>query len=209
MHIPGIKVVLPSNPFDAKGLLKTAIRDDSPVIFLEHKLLYAAGHPAFKDYPGMLCHVPEQDYCIPFGRAAVKTKGDDVTVVATMMMVHKSLVAAKILAQEGIGVEVIDPRTLVPFDLETVLNSVEKTGRLVVVSEDTKRAGAAAERRINPVDAVMIEPVAVQPGRARMRDRPAHDARDAGRARRRHRPTTPWSRRKSRSGRSGRPRIVK
>src|SRR6188768_778989 len=119
-HIPGLKVVTPSTPADAKGLLKTAIRDDNPVIFLEHKVLYFSKGP-----------VPDGEYTIPFGVADVKREGTDVTVIAIHTMVHKAIQAAEELAQEGISVEVVDPRTLVPMDVDTMAASVRKTHRLV------------------------------------------------------------------------------
>jgi pyruvate dehydrogenase E1 component beta subunit len=134
MHIPGLKVVMPSTPYDAKGLLKQAIRDDNPVIFLEHKFLYP-----------VMGEVPDEDYTVPFGVADIKREGKDVTIVATSMMVHKSLNAAERLAKEGLDVEVIDPRTLVPLDKETIVKSVIKTGRAVVVDEGYTSAGVAAE----------------------------------------------------------------
>jgi pyruvate/2-oxoglutarate/acetoin dehydrogenase E1 component len=147
MHVPGLKVVTPSTPYDAKGLLITAIRDDDPVLFIEHKLLYYARRmPTLRDtYPSMVCHVPEEEYTIPLGKAEVKKAGEDVTVVATMMMVHKALNAAKELAKQGISIEIIDPRTLVPLDKRIIIDSVRKTGRAVVVSEDCKTCGVAAE----------------------------------------------------------------
>jgi pyruvate/2-oxoglutarate/acetoin dehydrogenase E1 component len=134
MHVPGLLVAVPSTPRDAKGLLKTAIRGDNPVMFCEHKLLYAMEGP-----------VPEEDYTIPFGVADVKREGTDVTIVATLFMVHKSLEAAKTLQREGISVEVVDPRTILPLDKAAIINSVKKTGRLVVVSEDCKTGGITAE----------------------------------------------------------------
>ncbi len=134
MHIPGLYVAVPSTPYDAKGLLKTAIRGDNPVFFCEHKLLY----PTEGD-------VPEKEYTIPFGKADVKREGSDVTVVATLYMVHKALEAAGELEEENISVEVVDPRSLTPLDKDTIVNSVRKTGRLVVVSEDCKTAGVSAE----------------------------------------------------------------
>jgi pyruvate/2-oxoglutarate/acetoin dehydrogenase E1 component len=134
MHVPGLQVVVPSTPYDAKGLLKTAIRGSNPVFFCEHKLLYPVEG-----------EVPEEEYTIPFGVAKVKTKGSDVTVVATMYMVHKALNAASELENEGVSVEVIDPRTLTPMDKKTIVDSVKKTGRLVVVSEDCKTGGVSAE----------------------------------------------------------------
>lgn len=151
MHNPGLKVVMPSTPYDAKGLLKTAIRDDNPVVFLEHKLLYGAKSPggkaqtAVNDLGAAFKPAPPEEYTIPFGVADVKRSGGDVTVVATSLMVHKSLAAAEALEEEGIDVEVIDPRTLVPLDRETILKSVEKTSRLVIVSEDVCTCGFTAE----------------------------------------------------------------
>src|SRR5690554_5503267 len=120
-HVPGLKVVQPSTAYDVKGLLKAAVRDDNPVVFYEHKLLYNTKG-----------RVPEEDYVIPLGKADVKREGRDVTVVATAMMVHKALKAAETLEKEGISVEVVDPRTLVPLDKETIVQSVIKTGRCVV-----------------------------------------------------------------------------
>lgn len=150
MHTPGIKVVLPSDPYDARGLLAAAIRDNNPVLFLEHKLLYgstSAGGKA-KSATGSLSTLrpaPEEDYSIPLGLAAVKREGSDVTVVATQYMLHLSLRVAERLAGEGVGVEVIDPRTAVPLDMETISRSVRKTGRLVVASEDALTCGFASE----------------------------------------------------------------
>lgn len=134
MHVPGLYVAVPSTPYDAKGLLKTAIRGDNPVFFCEHKLLYP-----------MKGVIPEEEYTVPFGKADIKRDGKDVTVFATMFMVHKALAAAEQLAKAGISAEVIDPRTLTPLDKGTILASVKKTGRIVIVSEDTKTAGVSAE----------------------------------------------------------------
>ncbi len=134
MHIPGLKVVAPSTPYDAKGLLISSIRDDNPVLFIEHKMLY-----------GIEGEVPEEPYTIPLGVADVKREGKDVTVVATMAMVHRALEAADELAKEGIEVEVVDPRTLSPLDKETIINSVKKTHHLVIVHEAVKQAGPGAE----------------------------------------------------------------
>jgi acetoin:2,6-dichlorophenolindophenol oxidoreductase subunit beta len=149
-HTPGLKVVLPSTPYDAKGLLKTAIRDDNPVYYMEHRLLY--------DMKG---EVPREDYTIPFGVADVKRKGSDLTVVATLLMVHKSLAAAEELAP-GISVEVIDPRTLVPLDIETIVTSVRKTGRLLVVQESPTFGGFGSEivRQVTEAafDALQVAP---------------------------------------------------
>lgn len=133
-HIPGLLVVMPSTPADAKGLLKTAIRDPNPVIFIENKLLYSTKGD-----------VPDEEYLIPFGEADVKRQGKDVTVVATSRMVQFAMQAANRLAGEGIVVEVIDPRTLVPLDMETILASVRKTGRAVIVHEACERSGFGAE----------------------------------------------------------------
>jgi len=134
MHVPGLYVAVPSTPYDAKGLLKTAIRGENPVVFCEHKLLYPVEG-----------EVPEEEYTVPFGVAAVRREGKDVTMVATLYMVYKALLAAETLEKEGISVEVVDPRTLVPLDKEALINSVKKTGRLVVISEDCKTAGVTAE----------------------------------------------------------------
>ncbi len=133
-HIPGLKVVMPSTPYEVKGLLKTAIRDDDPVMFIEHKLLY-----------GIKGEVPEGEYTIPFGEADIKREGKDITVIATSRMVHFCLEAAEILEKDGISVEVIDPRTIVPLDKETIINSVKKTERVAIVHEAVERAGYGAE----------------------------------------------------------------
>ncbi len=132
-HMPGMKVVLPSNPYDAKGLLITAIRDDNPVVFMEHRLLSRTKGP-----------VPEEPYTVPFGVANLVREGRDVTVVATGRMVGLAMEAADGLKKE-VSVEVLDPRTIVPLDEEAILNSVGKTGRLVVVDEDYERCGFSAE----------------------------------------------------------------
>ncbi len=133
-HVPGLLVAIPSTPADAKGLLVTALRDPNPVVFLEHKLLYPTRGP-----------VPEAQYAIPFGQAEVKRNGTDVTIVATGLMVRRSLDAADALAAEGIEAEVVDPRTLVPLDKAAIIASVKKTGRLVVVHEAVKRGGFGGE----------------------------------------------------------------
>jgi pyruvate/2-oxoglutarate/acetoin dehydrogenase E1 component len=134
VHTPGLIVIQPSTPYDAKGLLKSAIRDDNPVVFIEHKLLYNTTGP-----------VPDEEYLIPIGVADVKRPGDDVTIVATSRMVLFALNAAEELAQQGIEAEVIDPRTLKPLDMDTIVRSVEKTGRLVVVNEGHLTGGFTAE----------------------------------------------------------------
>jgi pyruvate dehydrogenase E1 component beta subunit len=134
MHTPGLLVAVPSTPYDAKGLLKTAIRGSNPVMFFEHKLLYP-----------IKGEVPEEEYTIPFGVADVKLEGEDVTIFATLYMVHKALKAAQELRKQGVSVEVIDPRTLVPLDKQAIIESVKKTGRIVIVTEDCKTAGVSAE----------------------------------------------------------------
>ncbi len=133
MHAPGLKVAIPSNAYDAKGLLKTAIRDDDPVLFIEHRLLRRSE-----------MEVPEGEWLVPFGEAAVRREGEDITVVATSYAVTKAMRAARAL-EDDVSVEVIDPRTLVPLDVETILRSLAKTGRLLVVHEAPTRAGAGAE----------------------------------------------------------------
>jgi len=134
VHIPGLIVIQPATPYDAKGLLKAAIRDDNPVILIEHKLLYNTTGP-----------VPEEEYLVPIGVAEVRRPGRDVTVVATSRMVLLALNAAEELARQGIEAEVIDPRTLKPLDLPTIVRSVHKTGRLVVVNEGHLTGGFTAE----------------------------------------------------------------
>ena len=135
MHMPGLKVACPSTPAEAAGLLRTAIRDDNPVCFFEHKVLYASKG-----------EVPDDpDFMIPFGKADIKREGTDVTIVANLLYVKRALEAADELAKEGISAEVIDPRTLVPFDYDTVAESVKKTGRMVVVHEAHETAGWGAQ----------------------------------------------------------------
>lgn len=135
MHFPGLKVACPSTPADAAGLLRTAIRDDNPVMFFEHKALYA-----------MKGEVPDDtEFMIPFGQADIKREGKDVTIVANLLYVSRALEAAEALMSEGISAEVIDPRTLVPFDKKTVVDSVKKTGKLVIVHEAHRNAGWGAE----------------------------------------------------------------
>ena len=133
-HIPGLKVVMPSTPYDVKGLIKSSIRDDNPIIFIEHKLLYNEEGP-----------VPEEEYLIPIGKADIKREGKDVTIVATSRMVLRALKAAEALSEGGIDAEVVDPRTLVPLDEEMILQSIKKTGRLLIVHEACKRSGFGAE----------------------------------------------------------------
>ena len=134
MNVPGLKIILPATPYDMKGLMKTAIRDNNPVISFEHMGLGA-----------MEGEVPEEEYTLPFGRAVVRREGTDVTVVALAKMMHDALAVAEDMEQEGISLEVIDPCTLIPMDKETIKASVAKTGRLVVVDEACITCGAAAE----------------------------------------------------------------
>jgi pyruvate/2-oxoglutarate/acetoin dehydrogenase E1 component len=134
MHIPGLLVVAPSTPYDAKGLMVEAIQNENPVVFVEHKKLYIEKGP-----------VPEEMYSIPFGQADIKRPGKDITIVATHALVQRSLNAAEQVAAEGIDVEVIDPRTLVPLDKQTIIDSVKKTGRLLVADEGHQTCGAASE----------------------------------------------------------------
>jgi pyruvate dehydrogenase E1 component beta subunit len=133
-HVPGLKVVLPSSPADAKGLLKTAIRDNNPVVFIEDKMDYTVKG-----------EVPDGEFLIPFGLADLKRQGDDVTIVATSSMVRVALAAAELLEAEGISAEVIDPRTISPLDEDTIVRSAEKTGRALVVDEGHQRYGVTAE----------------------------------------------------------------
>jgi acetoin:2,6-dichlorophenolindophenol oxidoreductase subunit beta len=134
MHIPGLLVVTPSTPYDAKGLMIEAVKNDNPVIFVEHKKLYAEKGP-----------VPEESYRIPFGKADVKREGRDLTIVATHAMVLRALAIAEEASKKGIDVEIIDPRTLTPLDRQTIFSSVKKTGRLLVADEGHKTCGVAAE----------------------------------------------------------------
>lgn len=134
MHVPGLKVVMPSTPYDAKGLLIAAIRDNNPVVFLEHKLLY-----------GIEGEVPDEPYTVELAQARVCREGEDVTIVATSKMVHTALEAAEKLANEGLSVEVVDPRTISPLDMGTIIESVKKTHGVVVAHEAVKTAGAGAE----------------------------------------------------------------
>jgi len=152
MHTPGLKIIMPATPYDAKGLLKTAIRDNNPVLCFEHKLLYGAASPGGKAKTAVddldtstFTPAPDEEYLVPLGVAKVVKPGGDITVLATGYMVHKSCAAADALNEKGISVEVIDPRTLVPFDTETVLMSVQKTGRLVIATEDVLTCGVSSE----------------------------------------------------------------
>ncbi|MFC1908040.1 alpha-ketoacid dehydrogenase subunit beta [Chloroflexota bacterium] len=136
MSIPGLKIVTPATAYDAKGLLKSAIRDDNPILFLEHQFLLLSDE---------ISEIPEEEYTIPLGKADIKKEGSDVTVVTIALMVHRALAAAEKLQEKGISIEVIDLRTLVPLDKQAVLDSVRKTGRLVVMTEEPKTGNSAAE----------------------------------------------------------------
>ena len=143
-HVPGLKVICPATAYDAKGLLKTAIRDDNPVLVFEHKLLYG-GKRKEREALSMVGEVPDGDYTIPFGEAIVRREGKDITIVANLMMMYRAMDAAAELEKEGIHCEVIDPRTLVPFDYAMVVESLRKTGRLMIVHEDNYRNGWGAQ----------------------------------------------------------------
>lgn len=133
-HVPGLKVVMPSTPYDAKGLLISSIRDDNPVIFIEHKLLYKISG-----------EVPEEEYEIPLGVADIKREGEDLTIIATSIMVQRAISASKELKKEGISVEILDPRTLKPYDKKTIIESIKKTGKVIIVHEACKTSGFGAE----------------------------------------------------------------
>lgn len=146
ISIPGIKILCPATAYDAKGLLKAAIRDDNPVLIFEHKLLYGAkGARAESGAVDASSEIPTEDYTVPIGKGVVRRQGTDVTLIGTLLMMHRSLIAADQLAKEGIQAEVIDPRSLVPFDWELVEASVRKTQRVVVVEEGPRTGGVSAE----------------------------------------------------------------
>ncbi len=145
-HIPGLKVVAPATAYDAKGLLKSAIRDDNPVLVFEHKLLYGSkGARSERGAVSPIGEVPEEEYLVPIGQGIIRREGKDVTIVGKLLTLYRALTAAEILAEQGIEAEVIDPRTLVPLDKELILASVRKTGRLVIVEEDNQTGGWAAD----------------------------------------------------------------
>jgi len=155
IQIPGLKIVAPSTAYDAKGLLKTAVRDNNPVIFFEHKLLYGSkGNRAEQGALSASCDVPEEEYLIPFGEAVVRREGRDVTILGKLITVYRAMEAAEILAGEGIDAEVIDPRTLMPFDWDTLVKSVKKTGRLVIVDECPASGGWAVDIAAKAMDRV-------------------------------------------------------
>jgi pyruvate dehydrogenase E1 component beta subunit len=145
-HVPGLKIVTPSTPYDAKGLLKSAIRDDNVVLFCVHKHLYGSKGRKLAQSRVSTGYVPEDDYTVPLGTADVKREGDDITVVANLLMLHHAMnVADRLQAERGIEVEVVDLRSLVPLDVATIVASVEKTGRLLIVEESNQRGGWGAE----------------------------------------------------------------
>jgi pyruvate dehydrogenase E1 component beta subunit len=145
-HIPGLKVVAPATAYDAKGLLKSAVRDDNPVLVFEHKLLYGSKGPrSEKGALSPIGEVPEEEYLVPIGRGIIRREGKDVTIVGKLLTMYRALEAADQLAKEGVEAEVIDPRSLVPLDKELILGSVRKTGRLVIVEEDNLTGGWAAD----------------------------------------------------------------
>ncbi|MCD4669068.1 MAG: alpha-ketoacid dehydrogenase subunit beta, partial [Actinomycetia bacterium] len=146
INCPGIKIVAPSTAYDAYGLLKTAVRDDDPVLMFEHKLLY--GSKGMRKEEGAIdasSDIPDEDYTIPIGKAVTRKEGKDVTIVAHLLMVHHSLLAAEALEKEGISCEVIDLRSLWPLDIDLISESVKKTGRLFIVEESPKQGGIGAE----------------------------------------------------------------
>ena len=146
MPLQGIKIACPATAYDALGILRTAVRSDDPVMIFEHKLLYGSkGARAESGTVDASSDIPDEDYTVPLGKAVVRREGTDVTIIGTLLMMHRSLQAAEVLAKEGISAEVIDPRSLVPFDWDTVKNSVGKTGRVIIVEESPKRAGIGAE----------------------------------------------------------------
>ncbi|MHB9032286.1 MAG: alpha-ketoacid dehydrogenase subunit beta [Anaerolineae bacterium] len=145
-HIPGFKVIAPATAYDAKGLLKSAVRDDNPVLMFEHKLLYGSKGP--RSERGALSpigEVPDEDYTVPIGKGIIRREGKDVTIVGKLLTLYRALAAADELAKDGIEAEVIDPRTLVPLDKDLILESVRKTGRLVIVEEDNITGGWAGD----------------------------------------------------------------
>lgn len=145
-HIPGLKVVAPATAYDAKGLLKSAVRDDNPVLIFEHKLLYGSkGARSERGAVSSVGEVPDEEYLVPIGQGIIRRPGADVTIVAKLLTLYRALAAAETLAGQGLEAEIIDPRTLVPLDKELILASVRKTGRLVIVEEDNQTGGWAAE----------------------------------------------------------------
>ena len=146
MPLQGVKIACPATAYDALGILRTAVRSDDPVMIFEHKLLYGSkGARAESGTLDASSDIPDEDYTVPLGKAVVRKEGKDVTIIGTLLMMHRALQAAEQLEKDGISVEVIDPRSLVPFDWDTVKKSIAKTGRVIVVEESPKRAGIGAE----------------------------------------------------------------
>jgi len=146
LSCPGIKIVAPSTAYDACGLLRAAVRDDDPVLIFEHKLLYGSkGMRAESGSFDASSEIPDEDYIVPIGKGIIRREGKDVTIVGSLLMMHFSMMAAALLEKEGISCEVIDPRTLWPLDIELIINSVKKTGRIVIVEESPKQGGVGAE----------------------------------------------------------------
>ena len=144
--LPGIKIVCPATAYDAKGLLKAAVRDGNPVLMFEHKLLYGSkGARAETGTVDASSDIPDGDYTVPIGKGVIRRQGTDVTIIANLLMMHRAMHAAEALEKEGISAEVIDPRSLVPFDWDLVKESVAKTGRVVTVEESPRRGGLGAE----------------------------------------------------------------
>ena len=146
MCCPGLKIITPSTAYDAYGMLKAAVRDDNPVMMFEHKLLY--GSKGMRKEEGSIdasSEIPDEDFTIPIGKGVIRKEGEEVTIIGTLLMMHFSLFAADILEKEGISCEVLDPRSLWPLDIELILNSVKKTGRVVIVEESPKQSGIGAE----------------------------------------------------------------
>lgn len=162
MHVPGLKVICPSTAYDAKGMMIQAIRDPNPVLVFEHKLLYGGKRKEAGQLSAM-GEVPDGEYTVPFGKAAIRREGKDITIVANMLMWYKAVQAAEELEKDGISVEIIDPRSLVPFDYDTVLESIKKTGKLMIVHEDhyncgwgAQLASYVAEHAITDLDAPVV-----------------------------------------------------
>ena len=146
LSCPGLKIVAPSTAYDAVGLLRAAVRDDDPVMIFEHKLLYGSKGP--RQESGTVdasSEIPEEDYIVPIGKGIIRREGKDVTIIASLLMMHFSVQAAQILAEEGIDCEVLDPRTIWPLDLDLIFSSVKKTGRVIIVEESPKQGGIGAE----------------------------------------------------------------
>jgi pyruvate/2-oxoglutarate/acetoin dehydrogenase E1 component len=156
-HVPGLFLVTPATPYDAKGLMISAIRNDNPVLFAVHKHTYGSAGRHLAESSVATGHVPEEPYAIALGVADVKREGSDVTIVSNLQMLHRSLNAAEALAQEGISVEVVDLRTLVPLDRDTIIRSVRKTSRLVIVEEDNLRGGWGAEVAAVVADQALLD----------------------------------------------------